>query len=94
MVGSAGGGPAGDERPGAGKRLPPSRGDQARTIAILVLGGLGGLFALLNFEEVEVNWLLGTWSTPLIVVIAISFLLGAGVGFLVARRRAGPKARR
>jgi uncharacterized integral membrane protein len=45
------------------------------------------LFALLNTDEVEVNWLLGTWSTPLIVVIAVSIVIGAGLGFLAARRR-------
>jgi uncharacterized integral membrane protein len=53
------------------------------------LGGLGAVFAVLNFDEVDVNWVFGTWSTPLIVVIALPFLLGAGVGFLISRRRAG-----
>ena len=76
-----------EKRPAADKSRSPSRRDQARTVAILVLAGLGVLFAVLNLEEVEVNWLLGTWSTPLILVIAISFLLGAGVGFLLGRRR-------
>jgi uncharacterized integral membrane protein len=52
-----------------------------------VLAGLGVLFALLNTDEVDVNWLLGTWSTPLIVVIGVSMLIGAGLGLLVARRR-------
>ena len=61
--------------------------ERARTIGLLVLAGLAVLFAVLNFDEVEVNWLLGTWSTPLIVVIVLSFLLGAGVGYLLARRR-------
>ena len=76
-----------DKRPAADRSRSPSRRDQARTVAILALAGLGVLFAVLNFDEVEVNWLLGTWSTPLILVIAISFLLGAGVGFLLGRRR-------
>ena len=76
-----------EKRPAADKSRSPSRRDQARTVAILALAGLGVLFAVLNFDEVEVNWLLGTWSTPLILVIAISFLLGAGVGFLLGRRR-------
>jgi uncharacterized integral membrane protein len=66
---------------------PPSRREQARTLVVVALAGLGVLFAVLNFDHVRVNWLFGTWSTPLIVVIAISFLLGSGVGFLVARRR-------
>jgi uncharacterized integral membrane protein len=60
-----------------------------RTIVAFGLGGLGVLFAVLNVDEVEVNWILGTWSTPLIIVIALSFLVGAGVGYQVARRRGG-----
>jgi uncharacterized integral membrane protein len=89
MVGSAGGGRG--ERPAESKRLPPSRREQARTVALVVLAGLGVLFAVLNFDDVQVNWLLGTWSTPLIIVIAISFLLGSGTGYLLARRR--PRAK-
>jgi uncharacterized integral membrane protein len=65
-----------------------TRSARSRTIAAAVLGGLGVLFAALNVDEVEVNWLLGTWSTPLIVVIAVSMLIGGGLGFLAARRRA------
>lgn len=91
MVGSAGGG--GGERPAETRRVPPSRREQARTIALVVFADLGVLFAVLNFNDVEVNWLFGTWSTPLIVVIAISFLLGAACGFLVAHRRP-PRRRR
>ncbi len=60
-----------------------------RTLVAFGLGGLGALFAVLNVDEVDVNWLFGTWSTPLIIVIAISFVLGAAAGYLVARRRAG-----
>ena len=69
----------------------PARGrrEQARTIAALGLGGLGAAFAVLNVDEVDVNWILGTWSTPLIIVIAASLLIGAGLGFLVGRRRGG-----
>jgi uncharacterized integral membrane protein len=90
MVGSAGGGPEG-QRPA--KRPRASRREQARTVAVLGLGAVVTLFAVLNFNEVEVNWLLGTWSTPLIIVIAISFLLGAVSGFLLARRRRRPSPR-
>ena len=42
-----------------------------------------------NVDEVDVNWVLGTWSTPLIVVIALSMVIGAGLGYLVSRRRGG-----
>ena len=65
----------------------PERTARSRTIAAAALGGLGVLFAVLNIDKVDVNWLLGTWSTPLIVVIAVSMVIGAGLGYLVARRR-------
>jgi uncharacterized integral membrane protein len=54
-----------------------------------VLAGAGGAFAVANVDEVDVNWVLGTWSTPLIVVIALSMVIGAGLGYLVSRRRGG-----
>ena len=54
---------------------------------MVVLAGLGGVFAAVNLDEVEVNWILGTWETPLIVVIALSMLLGAGLGVAVSRSR-------
>ena len=69
----------------SGDGAPPAR--NTRLIAAAVLGGVIGLFALLNTDDVDVNWLLGTWSTPLIVVIAVSFLLGAGFGRVASRRR-------
>jgi uncharacterized integral membrane protein len=40
-----------------------------------------------NLDEVKVNWVLGNWRTPLIVVIAVSMVIGAGLGVLVSRRR-------
>jgi uncharacterized integral membrane protein len=66
----------------------PSKRDRGRQIAMIAFGGLAVLFALLNLDEVKVNWLLGTWQTPLIIVIAVAFLLGALAGWLGARRRA------
>jgi uncharacterized integral membrane protein len=62
---------------------------EKRQVAVLALAGVGGVFAALNLDEVDVNWILGTWSTPLIVVIALSMLIGAGLGVLVSRRRGG-----
>ena len=60
---------------------------ERRQIAAVVLAAIGGVFAALNFDEVDVNWILGTWETPLIVVIALSMVIGAGLGVLVSRRR-------
>ena len=62
--------------------------DRRKQIAAAILGGLGVLFAALNLGEVQVNWILGTWSTPLVLVIVVSFLLGVAGGLLLARRRA------
>ena len=60
---------------------------ERRQIAVVVLAGLGGVFAVLNLDEVKVNWILGTWETPLIVVIALSMLVGGALGLLVSRSR-------
>jgi uncharacterized integral membrane protein len=60
---------------------------EKRQIAVLGLAALGGVFAVVNLDEVEVNWILGTWETPLIIVIAISMVIGAGLGYLATRRR-------
>jgi uncharacterized integral membrane protein len=64
------------------------RREQMKLAGAVLLGGLAVLFAALNVDDVDVNWVFGTWQTPLIVVICVSFLLGAGVGVLGARRRA------
>ena len=59
-------------------------------MAGLVLLGLAILFAAVNLDEVSVNWVVATWDTPLIIVIAVSLLAGAGLGFLAGRRRRAP----
>jgi uncharacterized integral membrane protein len=70
-----------------GRQPERTRRQRARLVAVLGLSGLGVVFAVLNLDEVEVNWIVGTWDTPLIIVIAISLLVGAALGFLAARRR-------
>ncbi len=60
---------------------------EKRQIAGVALAAVGITFAAVNLDEVKVNWILGTWKTPLIVVIALSMVVGAGLGFLVSRRR-------
>jgi uncharacterized integral membrane protein len=64
--------------------------ENRRLLYGLVIGAIVAVFAVLNLDEVEVNWIFGTASTPLIVVIAVSFLLGVVVGWIadVGRRRA------
>ena len=60
---------------------------ERRQIGALVLAGAGVAFAVANLDEVKVNWILGTWHTPLIVVIALSMVIGSALGYLVSRRR-------
>ena len=76
--------PQEQQRDAAEERLPQ---DRSRLIAAAILGGLAVVFAVINRHEVKVNWLLGTWETPLIVVIGVSFLAGAAIGAFASRRR-------
>ncbi len=62
------------------------KGTNTRLIAAGILGVLAVVFAVINLDEVKVHWLVGTWETPLIVVIAVAFLLGAGFDRLLVRR--------
>ena len=73
-------------RPGA---KPKRSGKEAtRTAVALVLGGLLAVFAVLNTEEVTVDWIIGSWQTPLIIVIVVNLVLGFAAGYLVARKGA------
>ena len=64
----------------------PEKAANTRLVAAGILGVLAVVFAVINLDKVEVDWLIGSWQTPLIVVIAVSMLLGAGLDRLVARR--------
>ncbi len=56
------------------KRRP--RRELARSALILVLAGLILAFAIANLKQVEVDWLFGSGHAPLIIVIAISLVVG------------------
>lgn len=71
----------------------PDRRETGRQIAALIVGGLIVLFAVLNLDDVEVNWVVATATTPLIVVIGVSFALGTLAGLLIARGRARARRR-
>jgi len=65
---------------------PARRRERARLTAALILGGLGLAFALVNLSNVKVDWIVGSAHSPLILVIAVSVLIGAGVDRLAVRR--------
>ena len=64
-----------------------NRREQARTAGLVLLAVLITLFAVLNLESVKVNWIFGTGTAPLIIVIVASALCGIVLTYLVDRRQ-------
>lgn len=62
-------------------------GPNVRVIVGLAIVAALVLFALLNFQQVNIDLLVGSINARLIVVIAISALAGFIAGFLFFRRR-------
>jgi uncharacterized integral membrane protein len=61
-------------------------GREATRLAVaVVVTAFVAIFAVLNTNEVEVNWILGTWRTPLILVIVVCLVIGAAIGFALGR---------
>jgi uncharacterized integral membrane protein len=79
--------PQSPEQPQA-ERPRRSRREQMRTAALVILSILITLFAVLNLKEVRVNWIVGSGHAPLIIVIAVSLLVGILLAHF-AQRRAG-----
>lgn len=69
-------------------------GETLRLIGGGALTVLLVIFALLNLGEVEVNWIFGTWSTPLTAVIAVGLIVGALIDRLILRRTPGSRSNR
>jgi uncharacterized integral membrane protein len=65
-----------------------SRREQARSVSLIALGVLFALFAVLNLEKVSVDWIIGSTRTPLIIVIAVSLLVGVVLTHFAERRAA------
>jgi uncharacterized integral membrane protein len=69
-----------------------SRAETARTGGLVLLGVLATLFAVLNVDEVKVDWIVGSGRAPLIIVIVISLLAGIVLTYFadrLARKRRG-----
>jgi uncharacterized integral membrane protein len=62
-----------------------SKGELARTGAMVVLTILITLFAVLNLNSVKVNWIFGSGHAPLIIVIVISLLVGVVLTYAAER---------
>ena len=68
-----------------GKKV--DRRHQATLVGVAVAGVLLGWFALANFGKVRIDFWVFHRQAPLIVVIAISGLLGALITALIMRRK-------
>ena len=64
----------------------PAPAATAHLVAGLILGGLGLAFALVNLRNVKVDWFVGSAHSPLILVIAVSVLIGVGIDRVAASR--------
>lgn len=78
------------QQPGRAGQPKPARegrprGELARAGAMVALAGLFIAFALLNLEQVEVDWILGSGHAPLIIVIVISLLVGIVLMYFAER---------
>jgi uncharacterized integral membrane protein len=71
---------------GSAKTSSRRRRETTRTVAIVVLAILITLFAVLNVNQVKVNWIFGSGKAPLIIVIVISLLVGIVLTYFVDRR--------
>jgi uncharacterized integral membrane protein len=78
-------------------RPPKERALVPKTVAALAVAFLLIAFGLSNRNDVPINWLVGTTSTPLIIVVLVSAVLGAILGAAAVRgrsKRAGSRAAR
>ncbi|HXB64699.1 MAG TPA: hypothetical protein VNV42_07480 [Solirubrobacteraceae bacterium] len=75
--------PAPSETPAKSKR---SNRELARTGGLVALAVVATLFAVLNLNKVEVNWIVGSGHAPLIVVIVASVLVGVVFTHFAERR--------
>lgn len=68
------------------ERRPARRRERARLTAAVILGALAVAFAVVNLSNVKVDWIVGSAHSPLILVIAVSVLIGVGIDRLAVRR--------
>jgi putative membrane protein len=66
--------------------LRSRRSDQARTLALVIVAVLITIFAVLNTNNVKVDWIVGSGKAPLIIVIVISLLVGIILTHFAERR--------
>lgn len=61
-----------------------------QSVRLAVLAGIAAVlivWALANFEDTEIDWLVATSTAPLVVVILLAAVLGAALGAVVFGNR-------
>lgn len=58
--------------------------NQWRMILALLIALVVVVFALLNTQKVELNFLFGKFSLPLVLILVVSLLLGALIAVLLS----------
>ena len=61
-------------------------GQTVRVLVVLVVIGLLALFAALNTADVEIDYLFGDVTAPMIIVIAVSAVAGLIIGLVATGR--------
>jgi uncharacterized integral membrane protein len=78
--------PPTERPPATGPKRERSPRATARSGAMIAIAVVATLFAVLNVNEVQVDWIIGSGHVPLIVVIAVSALAGIVLTYLAERR--------
>jgi uncharacterized integral membrane protein len=72
---------------------PPAEGSRRslslRSIVVIIIAVYAVLFLVLNRKSVNVHFVLFSTRVPLFWALALAVVVGACVGWLAARRRAG-----
>jgi uncharacterized integral membrane protein len=71
------------KKPDRAARQPPN----PRIVLAGVAGVLLVLIAVLNLDRVRFDWIVDSFRAPLIVVIAVSALLGFVIGYVLRAHR-------
>lgn len=76
------------ETPATTQPARRSRRERARSVGLVAIGMLVVVFAVVNLNKVKVDWIVGSTRTPLIIVIAVSLLVGIVLTHFAERRAA------
>jgi uncharacterized integral membrane protein len=59
---------------------------RGRLTAAAIIGAVVAAFAIVNLDNVKIHWIVTTGHVPLILIVALAFLLGMAVDRLLVVR--------